>query len=183
MAKNDKFIGLTKRLTVGNDKGRGVDSGKDVTYRLDLADTVDGVDLYVDAVGPYVVQVSIDGKEFVAPAEIEGGLRVLELLQESEDKVLYVKIINVSDTGILELHGMTFTTKNIVIVERPTTPDFGYDDEPTDPPAQGTEPAPTEPGGQPSDNEGDFTGLWIAVVGMVVVAVVVVLYLKKKGQK
>jgi hypothetical protein len=180
MAKNDKFIGLTKRLTVGNDKARGVDSGKDVTYRLDLADTVDGVDLFVDAVGPYIVTVSIDGKEFVAPAEIEdGGLRVLELLQESEDKVLYVKIINVSDTAILELHGMTFTTKNIVIVERPTTPDFGYDEEPTDPPAQGTEPNPTEPI-EPAPGNDDSMGLWIAVGVVVVVAVLAILYLKKK---
>ena len=184
MSKNDQFIGLTKRLTVGYEKGRGVDAGKDVTYRLDLADTVDGVDLFVDAVGPYIVTVSTDGKEFVAPAEIEGGLRVLELLQESEDKVLYVKIINVSDTAILELHGMTFTTKNIVVVERPTTPDFGYDDEPTEPPTQGTEPSPTEPGEQTSGNNAGSTGLWIAVGGVVVVVILAVLYLnKKKGQK
>ena len=186
MSKNDQFIGLTNRVTVEYEKGRGVDSGRDVIYRLDLADTAAGVDLFVDAKGTYIVTVSIDGNEYVAPAEVEGGLRVLELLQDSADKVLYVKITNVSDTAILELHGMTFTTKNIVVVERPTTPDFGYDDEPEEPSIQATEPSPTNPTAQkPGDNNGS-NGLWLAVGGVAVLAIVILAVVrlsKKKSQK
>lgn len=191
MAKNELGIGLTKRVTVGYEKGRGVDAGsKYVIYRLDLADDAGGVDLFVDAVGTYVVTVSTDGKEYVAPAEVDGGLRVVEPLEDSVDKVLYVKITNVSDSVILQLKGMTFTTKNIVVIERPTTPDFGYDEEPTEEP---TAPPTTIPATKPSTQTPDenpeepSNGLWFIIGGVALVAVIIlvvaVLNKKKNNQK
>ena len=120
------------RQAKGLVKVRGVDVGGSVTYKFDLPAGASGVDVKLDAVGNYQLEASLDGKEFSSVVSIgkkTDGIRILDPLTDSRDKVLYLRISNLSASDILMIRGLAFSTKGIPSYERPKTSDFDYDKE------------------------------------------------------
>lgn len=129
---NGQDVGTSMRQAKGLVKVRGVDVGGSVTYKFDLPDGVSGVDVKLDATGNYQLEASLDGKEFSSVVSIgkkTDGIRILDPLTDSRDKVLYLRISNLSASDILMIRGLAFSTKGIPSYERPNTSDFDYDKE------------------------------------------------------
>ncbi len=189
---NTQGIGNAKRVTVDLRKARGIDVGGSIVYRLDLPDDANGVDITLVADGKYEIAASIDGTTFLAGTELNAQtVRILEALDKSEDKVVYIRISNASASDDLILHSLTFTTEGIPSYERPDTPDFDYDDD-----VPGTLPnvdeleKPTEPdaipGGKPSTPAGDNTWLWIGAgcaAAVVVLVIIILLLVRRRKDK
>lgn len=129
---NGQGVGTSMRQAKGFVKVRGVDVGGSVTYKFDLPAGASGVDVKLDAVGNYQLEASLDGKEFSSVVSIgkkTDGIRILDPLTDSRDKVLYLRISNLSTSDILMIRGLAFSTKGIPSYERPKTSDFDYDKE------------------------------------------------------
>lgn len=129
---NGQGVGTSMRQAKGLVKVRGVDVGGSVTYKFDLPAGASGVDVKLDAVGNYQLEASLDGKEFSSVVSIgkkTDGIRILDPLTDSRDKVLYLRISNLSTSDILMIRGLAFSTKGIPSYERPNTSDFDYDKE------------------------------------------------------
>ncbi len=188
---NDQGIGTAKRVTVGLTKGRAIDVGGAVIYRIDLPDDAEGVDLKLDATGKYEISGSIDGVNFLPAMEVDAAtLRIVEPLTESDSRVLYVKITNASGTDDLILRSLSYALADVPNMERPETPDFDYDKDLPDtfPGVEKletpTEPAPIYPENpnDPTTSEPSVTEpktetpwVWICTGGVAVLAVILLI--------
>ncbi len=191
---NAQGIGTAKRVTSGLSKARGIDVGGEIIYRLNLPDDVGGVDVLLNARGQYDLSASIDGETFYSAVQLgkkDEGLRILEPLVDSEDKVFYLKITNTSASDDLILYSIQYTTEGVPNYVRPQTGEFDYGKDLPDsfPTVEKLEKA-KDPDAYLLEAEGEqlgengFPWIWVTVIGggVVVLAglLLLILLLKKK---
>lgn len=172
---NDRGIGSSMRQTASLSKVRGVDVGGEIVYKFDLPNDVNGVDVVIDAQGKYDLTASTDGENFSTVTNVgkaTDAIRIQDVLTNSTDKVLYLKIRNTSASDILLLYSLKFSTKGVPEpYARPQTPDFDYgktlpDSFPTVEKLQ----KPQEPEATRSTvTTGGFPWLWVGIGGGVVI--------------
>ncbi len=118
------------RQTASLSKVRGVDVGGEIVYKFDLPNDVNGVDVVIDAQGKYDLTASTDGENFSTVTNVgkaTDAIRIQDVLTNSTDKVLYLKIRNTSASDILLLYSLKFSTKGVPEpYARLQTPDFDY---------------------------------------------------------
>lgn len=189
---NPQGIGTSKRVTANATKARGIDVGGAVVYKINLPDDASGMDVIVNATGQFELTASIDGKTFVPAMQIgkkTDGIRILDPLPESRDKVVYLKVKNMSSTDVLVLYGLSFTTEGIPSYVRPETSDFDYSKNlPSEFATVQKLEAPTEPDSYYLEQTGGILKT-IALIGgtaagaVAVLALVVILLVIRKKKK
>ncbi len=199
---NNQGIGTAKRVTVGLEKGRAIDVGGAIIYRIDLPNDAEGVDLKLDATGKYEISGSIDGVNFLPAMEVDAQtLRIVEPLTESDSRVLYIKVTNASGTDDLILRSLRYALADVPNMERPETPDFDYDkdlpntfpgvdklDPPAEPdpiyPENPSDPNTPEP--PVTDPQAETPWVWICAGGAaalaVIIAIIILLARRKKSK-